>query len=206
MSEFTYQEKPTESKLETYEWDNTWWEKTADTEHTRVLYIGDSISCGTRRFGNMNANGEILFDGFGTSKAIDNPFFKESVLLFARQQAHREVILFNNGLHGFHIGKEEYAKLYADFVDFLKENFPGTPIVLVLTTDVRERPETTKKVEERNEAVIEIAKEKSVFTADLCTVSREIKSMHTDAFHFTDEGYGVLADSLIKTIKEVLSK
>ncbi len=207
MSEFTYQEKPTESKLETYEWDNTWWEKTADTEHTRVLYIGDSISCGTRRFGNMNANGEILFDGFGTSKAIDNPFFKESLLLFARQQAHREVILFNNGLHGFHLNDEDYAKYYAVFVDFLKENFKGVPIILLLTTDVLGNEERTEIVKNRNKKVMEIASEKGCEVLDFFATSLEIGSLHTgDGVHFTDEGYSVLGDKLIEKIKEVLAK
>ena len=204
MSEFTYQEKPTESKLETYEWDNTWWEKTADTEHTRVLYIGDSISCGTR---NINAKGEILFDGFGTSKAIDNPFFKESLSLFARQQAHREVILFNNGLHGFHLNDEEYAKYYADFVDFLKESFKGVPIILLLTTDVLGNEERTEIVKKRNEKAIEIANEKGCEVLDLFETALEIGSLHTsDGVHFTDDGYSVLGDKLIEKIKEVLAK
>ncbi|MBQ2236715.1 MAG: SGNH/GDSL hydrolase family protein [Clostridia bacterium] len=206
MSEFTYQEKPTHSRLETYEWDNTWWEKTAENDKRRVLYIGDSISCGTRRFCNQNANGEILFDGFGTSKAIDNPYFKESLLLFVKQQSHREAILFNNGLHGFHLSGEEYGRYYEDFVDFLKSNFPRTPIILVLTTDVKERSETTEKVLERNKKAMEIAANKGCEVADLFAVSREIESYHTDPFHFEDKGYSILADALIEKVKEVLKK
>ena len=49
VSEFTYETKNITKKLETLEWDNVWWEQTANVTTTRILYIGDSISCGTRR-------------------------------------------------------------------------------------------------------------------------------------------------------------
>ena len=116
------------------------------------------------------------------------------------------IILFNNGLHGFRLSAEEYGRYYADFVDFLKFNFPETPIILVLTTDVKESPETTEKVVARNEQVLKIAAKKGCEVADLFNVSMEIESFHTDPFHFTDDGYSLLADVLIKKIEEVLRK
>ena len=68
MSDFTYQSSVPCSRLENFEWDNTWIEQTNKTDVARVLYIGDSISCGTRRIATERANGKYLFDGFGTSK------------------------------------------------------------------------------------------------------------------------------------------
>ena len=98
-SEFTYQAESIVSPLETYEWDNTWLERITEKNKKRVLYIGDSISCGIRRFATDAAGGEILFDGFGTSKAIDNPFYFDSIRLFAAQEGERSAVLFNNGLN-----------------------------------------------------------------------------------------------------------
>ena len=133
MSDFTYQKELTASKLETYEWDNNWLEHCEDTSTPRVLYIGDSISCATRISLNQSANREILFDGFGTSKALDNEFFIPSVRTWADQQRHRRFVLFNNGLHGWHLSNEEYAALYERFVVFLKKDFSDSQIVLLLT-------------------------------------------------------------------------
>ena len=105
--------------LETYEWDNTWIERTEKTDAKRVLYIGDSISCGTRTQANKLADGEILFDGFGTSKSLDNPFYFESLSIFTKQLPYRNAVIFNNGLHGWHLSEEAYEKLYIEFLEKL---------------------------------------------------------------------------------------
>ena len=65
------------TKLEMFEWDNLWIEHADKEDIKRVLYIGDSISCGVRQVATSISNGEIYFDGFGTSKALDNPYFKD---------------------------------------------------------------------------------------------------------------------------------
>lgn len=82
MSDFTYETENRSNRYETYEWDNIWIEHANETECKRAAYIGDSISVGTRRIATARTNEEILFDGFGTSKALDNPYFKDSIRLF----------------------------------------------------------------------------------------------------------------------------
>ena len=114
--------------METYEWDNVWWEQTNKTDTPRVLYIGDSISCGTRRKATEISKEQLLFDGFGTSKAVDNPYLIDSIRLFAKQQGNRSAILFNNGLHGWHLQDEtEYKQYYEKMIQFLINEFSGTP-------------------------------------------------------------------------------
>ncbi len=49
MDGFTYEKNDISRKLENFEWDNVWWEQTANASAKRIAYIGDSISCGTRR-------------------------------------------------------------------------------------------------------------------------------------------------------------
>lgn len=102
MSVFTYQTE-NHNKYEGFEWDNAWLDHINDKEAKRVLYIGDSISCGLRSVATALSEEQIRFDGFGTSKSLDNPYFKESIRLFAGQQGKRDVVLFNNGLHGWHL-------------------------------------------------------------------------------------------------------
>jgi hypothetical protein len=75
MSDFTYEHNDIKTPLETYEWDNTWWDHAGTEGVPRVLLIGDSISVGTRRVATATAEEKIYFDGYGTSKALDNPYF-----------------------------------------------------------------------------------------------------------------------------------
>ena len=78
MEKFSYEQQDRKEKYETYEWDNTWLEHADKFCENRIFYIGDSISCGIRTVATSKTNNKLLFDGLGTSKGIDNPFFKKS--------------------------------------------------------------------------------------------------------------------------------
>ena len=192
------------TKLETYEWDNLWIEHANKDDIKRVLYIGDSISCGVRQVATSISNGEIYFDGFGTSKALDNPYFKDSLHLFALQQGKREVVVFNNGLHGWHLDDEkEYPKAYEEMIKFLLEEFKGTPLVIVLSTYVA-NIEDNKRVIKRNEEVLKLAEKYNLLYVDYYSVAEENKDNLTDGVHFNREGYKSLAEALVKKVKELI--
>ena len=201
-NDFTFQSKRDTNKLETYEWDNTWWEQAPDNEKKRVLYIGDSISCGVRRIATEISGNEILFDGFGTSKALDNPYFRESVRLFALQEKHRELVLFNNGLHGWHLTASEFEKYYAEMLSFLKKEFSGTPIVIALSTSVLDEKDDAKVVE-YNSVAKKLAGENGFTVIDLYSATKGKTEMYfSDGIHFNDEGYQYLAEKIVTTVKE----
>ncbi len=201
MTGFTYEQNERKEKLETYEWDNLWIERATTPESTRVLYIGDSISCGTRRIATMRTNEKILFDGFGTSKAVDNPYFIDSVKIFAAQEERRDAVLFNNGLHGWHLCDEtEYAVYYEKMVRFLMESFCDTPVFLVLTTHVSNEARD-KRVVARNKIALEIAGKYNLHVIDLYSVTLENSSLlSNDGVHFVQEGYELIADTIIGEI------
>ena len=52
MDGFTFEFEDRKEQLETWEWDNVMINHTEDTQGKRLLYIGDSISCGTRGVAN----------------------------------------------------------------------------------------------------------------------------------------------------------
>lgn len=190
-------------RYETYEWDNVWIDHAEDLSRRRVLYIGDSISCGSRHIATGQTREEILFDGFGTSKALDNPYFKDAIHLFAIQQTQRSAVLFNNGLHGFHLDDEtEYPKLYEDMVRFLLKEFEGTPLLIVLTTHVADAA-TDRRVILRNNAAREIAGRYNLPIVDLYAVSAAINELSGDGVHFTESGYNALAAALSDALKTI---
>jgi len=201
MSNFTYEAKDTKTKLETFEWDNVWWEHTENTTAPRVLYIGDSISCGIRRVATAKAENKILFDGFGTSKAVDNPYFADTLKIFASQMSRCDAVIFNNGLHGFHLDDEtEYKRHFEELVKFLIAEFEGTPVYIVLTTTVA-NPDREKRVTVRNKVALEIAEKYGLGVIDLYAASVEAKELLTpDGVHFTPAGYEVLAKKVVGTL------
>lgn len=204
MSTYTYEYEAREGSLETYEWDNVWWEHTEIKDARRVMYIGDSISCATRKSANTISDGELLFDGFGTSKALDNRYFKDSLRIFAAQQGKRDIILFNNGLHGWHLSEDEYADYYDDFVKFLIGEFNDTPILILLTTHISD-DERDKRVCVRNEKAMAVAEKYGIPTVDLYTLTyKNSHFLSADGVHLVREGYDILANAVIDEIRKVL--
>ena len=200
MSEFTYEEKDTTRKLETLEWDNVWWEQTADQTSKRVLYIGDSISCGIRRLITSFSDSEILCDGFGTSKALDNPYFKPALELFMNQQSKCDAILFNNGLHGWHLSGEEYEACYEEMLQFLLKK--GAPVYVVLTTDDLKKEDRNKLAQVRNRIARELAEKYKLPVIDLHTVAVKHGALHRpDGVHFEAEGYEIMAKYILEHIR-----
>ena len=216
MSQFTYEEKDTSTALETFEWDNTWIDHTADTTSPRFLYIGDSISCAARRVATLATGEKLLFDGYGTSKGLDNPFLKDSIKLFAAQQPRRDAIIINNGLHGWHLDdKTEYKKHYKALIEFLLDEFRGTPIFIVLTTNVvsktyipngSDRESREARVKNRNAAALDLANEYGLKVIDLYSLSAEKPELLCgDGVHFTPDGYEAVAKTIITTLCKELN-
>ncbi len=207
MSHYTYEFESKSTELETYEWDNVWWEQANVNDLPRVLYIGDSISCATRRVATACSEGKILFDGFGTSKPLDNPFLFDSIRMFAKQQKYRDAVLFNNGLHGWHIDDDEqYAYCYEKTVKFLLDEFKDTPIVIVLTTSVS-NAEREQRVKRRNEVAAKIADKYGLSIIDLYSISAEFSEFRTnDGVHFNADGYKKFAEQIIFDLKAIIVK
>lgn len=201
--DYTYAFENRKECLEKYEWDNVWWDSADSEGIPRVLYIGDSISCMTRRVATAEAENTLLFDGVGTSKAVDNPYFPMTVHNFALQEADRCAVLFNNGLHGWHLeDKTEYKECYEKMIQFLLKEFSGAPVFLVLTTAVADE-ERNSRVIARNEVVLELAEAYGLPVVDLYSVTdghRELIS--ADGVHLLPEGYKLLAKKIVSAVKE----
>ena len=192
-----------ETITESIVWDDTWIHWLDQPAATRALYIGDSISRGVRVVGNGMFGTKLFFDTFSTSKSLDNPYFFPTLKMFADQQPHREAVLFNNGLHGWHLTEEEYGELYDAFVDELIREYGHDKIYLVLTTYSASEHYPNNRVIARNEIALRIAKEKNLKVIDLYTVSEANKEHLLDGVHFDDIGYTALANALADAIKEL---
>jgi len=196
MSYFTYETKDSTEVLEEFEWDNVWWEHTENKTARRILYIGDSISCGTMRRVTRLSREEILCDNFATSKALDNPYFKPSIELCLRQQSKCDAILFNNGLHGFHLSDAEYEKHYEDMLLFLLK--AEKPLYVVLTTNDNINEKRGDAVKRRNLIAQRLAAKHGLPIIDLYTVSVNHPEHYSDdGVHLNSNGYDLLAECIL---------
>jgi len=201
MSDYTFEYRQDSAVYETFEWDSVWIDHANDKDKKRVLYIGDSISGVTRKVLSRLCETSILFDGFATSKSLDNPYFTEAIALFAKQLPKTDVVLFNNGLHGWHLSDEKYGFLYEEMVRFLKEQFKDSKIFILLTTYVT-NPECKELVPGRNKMAMEIAKKYDLPVIDLYSVTFENQGLiANDKIHLTEGGYELVAAKILEEIK-----
>jgi lysophospholipase L1-like esterase len=204
MNKDTYEFGHVKETLETYEWDDLWWEHTEREDVPRIAYIGDSISRGTRKVLNSLAEGRVCFDGFATSKALDNPCFEKALSIFAVQQNRCDVVLFNNGLHGWHLNDAEYADRYERMICFLEKTFAGAPLVVVLTTYLAD-PKQNERVLARNEVAQRIAEKHGCPILDFYAVSEKNSNLLiSDGVHFEKEGYVALAEATLDFIRPMI--
>lgn len=189
-------------RLETFEWDEVWWEHTENRTSKRILYVGDSISCGVRRLITRLSNETVLCDGFGTSKAVDNPFLIPSIRLCIQQQGKCDGILFNNGLHGGHLSPEEYEKHLEKLLLFLLET--KKPVYVLLSTTDIANPARSARIPVRNAIAEKLAKKHGLPVLDLYTVALENENLHSpDGVHFTAEGYERMAAYILEAIDTI---
>lgn len=204
---FTYEFGDRDAKLETFEWERIWWEHIDDPEKPRALIIGDSVSCGYRDILNKMLQGEIYLDGLGTSKAVDNPLFPKLIDYMYCQYQEYNTILFNNGLHGWHLSDDDFEKYYRELLCYVKKCFSDKRIVVILSTPVRKARELSvfdarnERVLERNRRAVLIAHEVGAEVLDLYSGLVEHPEMYReDGVHLLENGYTFLAKQCLKVL------
>ena len=205
MSDLTYEANDRNVKYETFEWDNTWLVHADKPQMPRILYIGDSISIGIRRGFTAQAGDKVHFDQFATSRGIDNPFFMDVLTPFIKQEARRDAVFFNSGLHGWHLNDgEEYKEYYEKMLSYLKNQITDVPLILSLTTGLRDE-QRNERVKARNDVVKEIAERMGLPVVDLYSVSiHNLDLLDADGVHFKPDGYAKLSAEVIESLKKAV--
>lgn len=198
---------------ETYEWANLWWEHAEDFTSPRVIVIGDSITNGYH--GPLQArlrDKGVMVDKYAGSRGIgDEAFFRELEYVLGPHQGYTyKIIHFNNGLHGGHLGADEYERGYRRAIKLIRELHPEATLMLAASTSITPKESAGKideaanrQVFERNAVVERLAREYALPYDELFTVAAG-KFPQPDTVHFTPEGYEALADAAAKRMSEFL--
>lgn len=192
---------------ERFEWVQSWCDEAPSNDLPRVLLIGDSI---TRQYQDRVREllrGKCYVDYFSSSYAVDSPIYQTLIKAFVGDSKY-DIIHFNNGLHGFHIGKSTYKSRLKK----LLKTFPSDcKVILASTTFVFEEGNVIpdkmwgKRVSERNVAIAELSEEFGFPIDNLYSVSQTIDSngRSNDGTHFKEEGIDILANNVVKSILNV---
>lgn len=178
---------------EKYEWTNCWWEEADNNERSRILLIGDSITVGYRPCVQENLRGKYLIDMFTTSKSIDDSSFTKELQYILSEYPYA-LIHFNNGLHGKHVKQNEYEKYYRQAVNFISQKCGN--IILATSTPVTVEcnvsqisQDDDKRIKERNEIVLKIARENGWAVDDLYSqMLNKPEYRLDDGYHYNQEG------------------
>ena len=145
------------SVLEKYEWSDLWCEN-ANEDGERILLMGDSITRGYYDFVKEKLADKYNADKLSTSAAVDNPAIYLQLDCFLKQFEYA-VIHLSNGLHGEHIGIEDYASDMERLINYIKKAAPHTKLILAKLTPVMREgtldipADFNKAVLKRNEVI-----------------------------------------------------
>ena len=194
---------------EEIEWQDRWVESAAtrDAKLPRVLMLGDSISRQYRGEVGRLLKGKAAIANSAGSHCVGDPLLIEEAAKILDEYDF-DVIVFNNGLHGFDNPDWEYAMHLPQYVEYLKAKAPKAKLVWARTTPVSERGNLAKlaelnaRVEERNRSADEVMKRYGVPAVDLyAPIAADPAKYHSaDGTHFNDAGVKVLAKAVADAV------
>ena len=190
--------------LEKFEWDDIWFDHATDTEQKRVIVFGDSISVNYRFPLIELLRGKFCVDNYGTSKAADNPFLKETMRLIMAQQNH-DVICFSTG-HGTHQSPEEFEQNTEKLALWLMEEYPQKQLI-ILGRIYSSYPPKEESCKQRNESLARIANKYNLPFVDLHALTLDRPELlKEDKVHLNEDGQSVVAQCIAKAICEIVEK
>ena len=192
------------------EWCDLWWGNEADITKTRVLFIGNSISRGYFPYVTEMLHDFANCDRYSSSRSITDPALLEETKIAMAKYNHA-IIVFNNGLHGWHLSGSEYEYGLRKYVKFLKSHkAKDCKLIYALITPVSSGETGVKLdlkkngiVQERNQIAEKIMKENNIDIIDLYELMEpelEKYSIEKGNVHYNGDGYKRIANSVGKEV------
>lgn len=202
------------------EWNDFWWEKAGDPDRRRVLLIGDSITRSYReQVQEYFKPKRIAVDKLCGSRCAGDPILTAELdLMTGPLNGYTyDVIHFNNGLHGgcndTRIPLDVYQQGIKDIVTVLRRNQPQAKIVIVTSTYMSPKGDTSYVIDEkmndfileRNAFLCEFALENGFTVNDLyALVSGNPDFRQSDGIHFDGESAAKLAKHIAGFLEKMM--
>ncbi len=199
---------------ESIEWCDIWISHANETNLPRVLLIGDSIVRDYYPEVEKRLAGKAFVARLSTSRFVADPVLLkeiESVL----DGTTFDVILFNNGMHGWQHGEAEYRRAFPKLIKTIRAHAPKARPIWATTTPLRDGKDVTydTKAEYSDERIAalkalaaEIVATQKIPTVDLNEAVRGHPEFHGDNVHFNGQGCQILAARVCAAVEKLLPR
>jgi len=197
---------------EAIEWCDIWISHANETNLPRVLLIGDSISRDYYPEVEKRLAGKAFVARLATSRFVTDPVLLRELELVLNQERF-DVVLFNNGMHGWQHSEEEYQKAFPKLVKTILARAPKAKLLCATTTPLRDGKDITydtkakysdERIAARNAIVAEIVDAQKIPIVDLNAAVRGHPEYHSDNVHFNGQGAQILATQVSKEVEKLL--
>src|SRR5215470_16784163 len=127
---------------ESIEWCDIWISHANETNLPRVLLIGDSITRDYYPEVEKRLAGKAFVARLTTSRFVADPMLLKEIALVLHG-THFDVIVFNNGMHGWQHGEAEYQKAFPKLIKTIRANTPKASLLWATTTPLRDGKDVT---------------------------------------------------------------
>jgi hypothetical protein len=204
--------KAAQPSREAIEWCDIWISHANEANLPRVLLIGDSIARDYYHRVEKHFAGKAFVARLATSRFVADPVLHKEIELVLSGMEF-DVILFNNGMHGWQHSEETYRKAFPKLVKTIRSNAPKAKLLWATTTPLRNGRDITgdhkaeysdERIEARNAIACDIVSSKKISTVDLYRTVKGRPNIHSDNVHFNGDGNELLAAEVCKALEALL--
>ena len=197
---------------EAIEWCDIWISHANETNLPRVLLIGDSIVRDYYPEVEKRLAGKAFVGRLATSRFVADPVLLKEIETVL-DSTKFDVIVFNNGMHGWQHSEAEYRKAFPKLIKVIQAHAPKAKLIWATTTPLRNGKDVTydtkaeysdERIAARNAVAAEIVAAQKIPTVDLNAAVRGHPEFHSDNVHFNGQGSQILAAQVCAAVAKLL--
>ncbi len=197
---------------ESIEWCDVWISHADETNLPRVLLIGDSISRDYYPGVEKRLAGKAYVARLSTSAFISDPVLLKEIKMVLGEYRF-DVIHFNNGMHGWQHGEQEYQQAFPKFLKTIQQCAPEAKLIWAATTPLKVSPKlppddqtqaTDERIAARNAIALKFVQAEGIPVDDLNALVRGHPEYHSDNVHFNSRGIDLEAGQVAVQIEPLL--
>jgi len=197
---------------EAIEWCDIWISHANETNLPRVLLIGDSIVRDYYPEVEKRLAGKAFVGRLATSRFVADPVLLKEIETVL-DGTKFDVIVFNNGMHGWQHSEAEYRKAFPKLIKAIRAHAPKAKLIWATTTPLRNGKDVTydtkaeysdERIAARNAVAAEIVAAQKIPTVDLNAAVRGHPEFHSDNVHFNGQGSQLLAAQVCAAVAKLL--
>ena len=199
---------------EAIEWCDIWISHANETSLPRVLLIGDSIVRDYYPEVEKRLAGKAFVGRLATSRFVADPVLLKEIETVL-DGTKFDVIVFNNGMHGWQHSEAEYRKAFPKLIKAIRAHAPKAKLIWATTTPLRNGKDVTydtkadysdERIAARNAVAAEIVAAQKIPTVDLNAAVRGHPEFHSDNVHFNGQGSQILAAQVCAAVEKLLPR